>query len=246
MRSGPCLLFVTTATVVEKRRIVFSRFPADEGMTASLNGGNLEIEYIDTLFVKDPTTFKSAVFEFDEVPTACWTGFAVDKQINHQSYDLSKYWVHKFLSCKYFTTSMLGSKRLFEALKTVVNTTESDDVRTYVLSLIPLLAGFNGQNISIQSLLETLHAGDNVVTEVKNALSDSLLMNEIFAFDYSFKAMTFGSKSIRFDTGGILSAPVDKFDECFERVEENGTCTYVARGNIIETRVSKGARNGRD
>lgn len=237
-RSGPSLLFVVTGKVMEKIRITFARFPASEGMAADFTKGNLDISYIDNLFVEDDQAFKAAMFEFDQIPDSNWTGKATDKQINHQTYELSKYWVHKFLECHYVTTSKLGSKRLFEALKKVSNSGVEDSVRDEVFSLITLLKNLNGKPLSINSVLDQFAVSAITKSEIAKAIENPQFLDEQFELDYSLKGKSFNHKTIRIDSGVRLSAPVDKFSELITREDLDGSTIFTTKGRVVSIKLN--------
>src|SRR3990172_3534828 len=81
-RSGLGLLFLMVGKQRNESRMVVSRFPADVGILAEEGSNTLTVQFIERIFMKSATAYKSAVYEGASFHADFWTGRAIDKQIN--------------------------------------------------------------------------------------------------------------------------------------------------------------------
>ena len=107
------------------KKLVLSRFPADSGILADLSAGNLNVEFLERIFMKSKTDYKSAVFVRTSSVSDFWDAKAVDKQIDNQQIALSDYWIKDFLASDFRTTAAAGTRRLANALKTASKNSSS-------------------------------------------------------------------------------------------------------------------------
>jgi len=62
-RSGLGLLFLIVGTNGLKKRIVISRFPADNGILAEESNSKLNVTFVERIFMKNAKAYKSAIYE---------------------------------------------------------------------------------------------------------------------------------------------------------------------------------------
>ena len=61
-KSGMGLLFLMLGQEAGKTRLVLSRFPADQGISAEERKDSLNLEFLEKVFMKSATAYKAAVF----------------------------------------------------------------------------------------------------------------------------------------------------------------------------------------
>lgn len=81
-RSGLGLLFLMFGQDQGTKRLVISRFPADNGILAEEGKGSLSVQFVERIFMKNARAYKSAVYEGRNPESHFWIGRAIDKQIN--------------------------------------------------------------------------------------------------------------------------------------------------------------------
>ena len=114
-RSGLGLLFLIKGTSGRDQKLVLSRFPADSGVIAEEDAGQLSVDFIERVFMKNVKTYKSALYAHASLEAGFWKGFAVDRQISGPQ-EMSEYWIGEFLMSDLRTTAAAGTKRLATAI----------------------------------------------------------------------------------------------------------------------------------
>lgn len=92
-------------------KLVISRYPTKNGISAEEVGGQLDVQFLQRVFMKSALAYKAAVFRNASL-RAFWDGKAVDKQISSRSAPSPEYWIHRFLGSDFKTTAALGTRRL--------------------------------------------------------------------------------------------------------------------------------------
>ena len=65
----------------------------------------------------------------------------------------------------------------------------------------------------------------------------SRLANEKFKFDHSEFGKHIAYKQIELDNGAVLTAPVEKFEECFKTTKKQDAHTFSTTGTIVDERL---------
>ncbi len=119
-RSGLGLLFLITGSSGARKRLVISRFPADNGFLATEGTASLDVEFVEQIFLKSSRAYKSAMYEGASEAKDFWEGKAIDRQINNDVI-ISEYWIKDFLRSDFSTTGERGTRTLAAALRDAVN-----------------------------------------------------------------------------------------------------------------------------
>ena len=182
-RSGLGLLFVMAGQERAMQRLVISRFPADSGILAEQKSGSLNVEFLERIFMKSATSYKSAVYVGVSSESDFWDGKAVDKQINNQRVALSDYWIKDFLLSDFKTTGAAGTRRLASALRAVAKKTARIEVKEQIAAAARLSTGFGGRRTSIADFAKQLQLSDAVKDEIRAELPSERLYTDKFQFD---------------------------------------------------------------
>lgn len=231
------LLFLMLGRDGGRSRLVIARFPAESGILAEQEAGVLSVEFIERIFMKSLTAYKSALY-VGTSPSDIWDGYAVDKQINHQERDLSEYWIRDFLLSELRDTAAAGTRRLALHLRDVAQKSDSLDVKQQIAATTALAPSLDGQVISIAEFAERINLSGEVKERLKAAVKSEKLLNLRFAFDPSEFKKHLAYRSVELDSGAILTAPATEFDAVFaiEHLRENLT-RYAAEGTIVEDKL---------
>jgi hypothetical protein len=240
-RSKLGLFFLILGNDDGKSKIVLSRFPADVGILAEPLGDTLQVEFIERVFMKNAFSYKAALYQGTSFDSDFWDGFAVDRQLNDRMAD---YWIREFLASDLKTTSKAGTKRFADALRKASQTASSIEVKQELVALTRLVHGLMGQTHSIQGIMDKYSISAEAREEVISHLPYRDLVNNAFQLDEDEFLRSAPLTSVELDTGGILIAPSDRFDEVFykEPIDEADLkYRFVAEGQIVDERV-KGRR----
>ncbi len=79
-RSGLGLLFLIMGEEDGQKKIVISRFPADNGILAETDRGGLNVAFLERVFMKNAFAYKAAAYMGQAVQGGFWEGRAVDRQ----------------------------------------------------------------------------------------------------------------------------------------------------------------------
>lgn len=236
-RSGLGLLFLIAGRVSAGQRVVVSRFPADHGILAEEGGGSLSVRFIERVFMKSATAYKSAVYEGRSLATGFWIGKAIDKQIG-PGLTIANYWIQDFLASDFATTGERGTRRLALALKEVVNGTSPVAVKEEIGAVLRLVGGLDGRVVSPHGLLARLGVSDESVGAVRVQIGDSLFERE-FPFVYEEFRRHIQYRTVEMDTGALLVAEAGRFSEVFDRTEAADGVTFSTTGQIVGEKLKK-------
>lgn len=240
-KSGMGLLFVILAKKDNEKKLMLSRFPADQGIMAEQDSKSLKIEFIEQVFLKNAKSYKSAIYVGDSVENDFWIGNAVDKQTNHGLKDIANYWIKEFLLSDFKTTSKTGTKRLALALRNAINMTKDLAVKHEITSAAVLAKNMKGKNITIDSFVHKFNLSNDAKELVVNQLGSSRLSGAKFLFDLNEFSKHLSYKTLEIDNGAILTAPVEKFNECFEELDEGNdeVRTFMTTGIVTNEKLRK-------
>jgi hypothetical protein len=244
-KSGLGLLFFIFGREGDLHKLVLSRFPADQGILAEAKKEGLEVEFVERVFMKSAKTYKAALYQGRSVDADFWAGHAVDKQINAPQDYLARYWIHDFLASDFKTTSKAGSKRLAVALKEASKSAPSIQVKQEIISAAILAQGFSGRTVSIRALTDQLRLSNPAREAIESHFhGNDTLLEDTFVLDREEFQRYTTYASIELDHGGILTAPTEKFKECFQQEtvnEEESEYRFSTTGRIVDERI-KGRR----
>jgi hypothetical protein len=238
-RSGLGLLFLILGSDGIKKRLVISRFPADNGILAEESKSTLNVTFVERIFMKNAKAYKSAVYEGKTLAMDFWKGKAIDKQIN-SDLTISDYWIKDFLKSDFATTGERGTKRLASALRdTINNPNASIAIKEELTAALKLAKGFDGQIVSASSFLTRLGVSKDAIEAVQLSMKSSLFDEQFkIIFEEMDKLIAF--KTIELDNGAYLSAQATAFEDIFNKeVVEQDKVQFSTKGRIITERVRK-------
>lgn len=244
-RPGLGLLFLILGHDDEANewKVALCRFPADVGILAEPEEGGLRVEFIERIFMKNPKKYKAAVYRGMSRDANFWWGFAVDRQLNAPDRQIADYWIHDFLASDFFTTSKAGSKRFGIAIRVATKDAPSVEVQQELINLRVAARRFAGQAISIGGLVSTLRLSDEARRAIAGALPNEDLMDDQFVLDDEEFVRNAPWTSVRLDSGGLMIAPSDSFDDVFKRQpldEASHLYEFVAEGTVVEETLRGG------
>ena len=254
-RSGLGLLFLAKAEVADSHVLVISRFPAEQGVVAQENADRLDVEFIERVFMKNATAYKSVIYYTTSLTAGFEEGRAVDRQLSGPR-ELSMYWTGDFLASDLRTTGPLGSKRLAEAIRVAVNRTTDPVVKRELVSATQLLRNQDGKTRSARGFLTRLGVTDQGVIALDRELPRRELMDEVFRFDVAEFDRHLRYRMVELNTGAMLMADDARFDELFrsqladnrarpdegfrsESKDGEGMVRYSTVGRVINQRYRK-------
>jgi hypothetical protein len=238
-KSGLGLLFFTLGlTHEDEKKVVISRFPADQGVLAERTGTSLEVSFVEKVFMKNAHAYKSAVYLGGSYDQDFWDGAAIDRQINVGN--LADYWIRDFLRSDFKITAKTGTKQLALALREATAALTNEKDKAQLVSAAQLVANLSGQAISVDDFAKRF----GLTKPVREALIKHLPNEQIAKATFKFDAEEF-SKHVKYtskelDSGAILTAPSEKFDKCWTTkkvADSDGAFEFSARGKIVSERL---------
>ncbi len=239
-RSGTGLLFLLKGNRGLKQRVLVSRFPTDQAIRADTNSGNLDIEFLPEVFIKRLSSYKAAMLEHDSPSDGFWTGIATDRQAGQSGAHISDYWLRDFLIADFSETPAQGTRRLATALKEAMKANPSLSVKSEIAHASSLASAvFNDKSLTIKTFCEHFGLSEAAKDTIKTSLPKSTLFDKKFIFDSNqFKDIA-PFRTVEMNTGAILTAPNDQFEEIFETKKSGDVIEYKTRGKINDQRLAK-------
>ena len=236
--SGMGLLFICIGEDGESHtRVVISRFPADEGVVAERQSEKLTVSFVEQVFLKSAYSYKAATYLWDGKPNQLWKGQVVDKQINHGSKAVADYWIVDFLRSEFSTTAALGTKRLAKAIKAALQATSDVAIKTQLASAAQLAANIPKKAMTISDFCDSFHMSDAAKQAILARVDPPRLVHDKFRFDAAEFLRHLAYKQIELDTGAVMTAPAEKFDECFKADRHKDKLVFVASGQIVDAKL---------
>ncbi|WP_332772460.1 hypothetical protein [Phenylobacterium sp.] len=233
-RSGLGLLFLINGQEGLDRKLVISRFPADNGILAEMGRGGLSVEFLERVFMKSAHSYKAAAFRDASLRTGFWKGRAVDRQLNDPAVGLSGYWIKAFLDSDFHTTSAAGTRRLAAALKAAVKLTPDSQAKHAITAAAALAVGMNGQSITLNEFQDRFALPQPARDAISQSLKSPVALNERFVFDVDEFSRQISFRTVQLNTGVMLTAASTEFDQVFE-IEElgDGRTRFSTEGIIV-------------
>lgn len=237
-RSGLGLLFLIAGEEKNKKKLVISRFPADNGILAEEIHNTLNVQFVERIFMKSAKAYKSAFYQGTSLTGDFWTGKAIDKQIN-SDLTISDYWIKDFLISDFSTTSERGTKRLAKAFRDAINKSDSLNVKEELTSALKLAKGLNNKIISAENFCQRLGLTHDATQAIRSEMKPSLF-NEQFKLSIDELNSLIAFKTIELDNGALLTALAGKFDDVFSTLQKgNGKVSYSTTGKVVDERIKK-------
>jgi len=240
-RSGLGLLFLMKGEVNGERRLVISRFPADQGVIAEEQAERLSVEFVERVFMKSAKAYKSALYSSDAPERGFWDGRAVDLQVTGPR-ALSDYWIREFLLSELRTTGPAGTKRLAVALRTAIHSADDLVVKHELISAANLMRGREGRRQSTRQLIQQLGLSDAAMIALQAAFPRADLLDEVFEFDRAEFEQHAPYRAVGLDNGALLIAEDAHFNQVFEQQpvdQGEGQVRYITQGRVVDEQLRK-------
>ena len=237
-RSGLGLLFLAKGVFPGgSHGLVISRFPADQGVVAQEVSGQLAVEFLERVFMKNAKAYKSVRYESPSPTARFEEGRAIDRQLSGPR-ELSQYWIGDFLDSELRTTGPFGSRRLATAIRNAVNETRSRALKADLIIAARLLRNQHGTVRSAEEFLDRLSVSEEGIDAVTRAFPRPELMRERFEFDGDEFRQHLRLRLVELSNGAMLMAEDARFDEVFESepaVAEDHV-RYSTEGEVVDQR----------
>ena len=230
------LFFIIIGVEGEDDFISLIRFPAEEAMILKNSNDKIEIEELNEVFLKNSHRYKLAFFEGKTVKGGLWKGLAIDKQINDNYADLreiSKYWINDFLDCRLEVTSRKGSTMLAKTLRTILNSTDDEELKEDIITTSIAAKTINNKNTSISKFINNLPIKTKAKESILKSIGSTEFAESVFKFNVEDFSKIFNLKARYLDSGAIIMAPADEFEKDFspELIDASiGLYKYTTKG----------------
>jgi hypothetical protein len=237
--AGMGLFFVSLGSDEGKlgKRVVLSRFAADEGVVANKKRGALSIEFVEQVFLKNAHSYKAASYRHETNKNDAWKGTATDRQLNHGSKAIADYWIVDFLRSELTTTAAEGTRRLAIAMKEASRTSKNPQVRGEIVAAAKLAPNLPAKAMTIEQFCDQFAMSQAAIDAVTGAVRPARLITESFRFDAEEFTKHVPYKQVELDNEVTLSAPTDKFDEVLHHQKIGEDHAYSTRGRIIDEKL---------
>jgi hypothetical protein len=238
-RSGMGLLFLMTGNNGLDSQFVMSRFPAESAILAELREDGLTVEFLERVFVKRATAYKSIRLRDQNPRDNFWSGKVTDRQLGGQIGHISNYWMSDFLNAEILTTPAAGTRRLVMALHSVVMKHPNIDVQAEIAAAVGLAGGaLQGRVTSIDGFCDHFGFGVPVRQAIESQVPSAELRQQQFQFDAGEFSNRLPYRSLTLDNGAILTALAREFNDVFEITErEDGRKEYTTIGRRRNERL---------
>lgn len=243
-KSGLGLLFLVIgeSELNGERKLLVSRFPADQGILARQDSDTLTVDLVEDVFLKSAFSYKAALYRGSSFDSDFWTGKAVDKQIKYGARDVARYWIRDFLSSDFETTSRAGTKRLAVALRDAASKTEDLSVKQEISSAAALALNMPGEVTDIDRFCDEFRFSETTSEAVRAQIPRDSLRQSTFQFDVEEFSKHLPYRSIELDNGATLTASADDFNAAFQKQEapnEQDEYVFKTQGKIIDDRLKR-------
>ena len=237
--SGMGLLFICVGDDGGRRRLVISRFPADEGVVAERSQAELSVQFVEQVFLKSAFSYKAATYLATGRPDQLWNGHVVDRQINHGSKAVADYWISDFLLSEFATTPAAGTKRLATALRDAIAATASVEVKREIAAAAQLAGNIPRRALTIAAFCDEFHFSHETKQAILAKVKPARLANERFRFDAEEFSRHIAYKQVELSNGAVLTAPADRFSEVFRQTSRREEHTFTTSGIVVDERLKK-------
>jgi len=136
---------------------------------------------------------------------------------------MADYWIIDFLLSDMATTGAAGTKRLALALKATLTSTTDVNVKREITSAVHLAANIPNKALTISEFCDSFHLSPQTKSAISAKVNPSRLINEKFKFDQREFGKHIAYKQVELDNGAVLTAPVEKFEECFKTTQKQNS-----------------------
>lgn len=240
-RSSIGLLFLISGEHGLKKRLVVSRFPADQAILAEIDESGLDLEFLEQVFIRRMSAYKALLLEHPNPTSGFWSGTATDRQAGGSAENISQYWMTEFLTADFAETPAAGTRRLAEALKKAIKGNPNLDVKSEIAAAVTLAkTAFSGKQTSVDDFCA--HFGFSVSTQqsIIAQLPKPSLASKSFKFDSRVFSERLPYRTVEIENGAILTAPSGEFDDVFKVTHGTGDIVeYSTRGRVSDERIAR-------
>jgi hypothetical protein len=239
-KSGLALLFIISGTEGNDKKVVLSRFPADEGIVVEQGKKGLQVEYIERVFMKNKRFYKAAIYRGNSLKGDFWDGLAVDKQIDKLSGDAANYWIFDFLDSDFITTSKSGTRRLANAFRSATSKTNDLAVKKELVAASTLVHNLKGRKTSIEAVIQRFNLTEAAKEILSKQVSHPGLLEEKFLLDGEEYSQHAAYTSIELDNNAVLAAPQEDFEKYFSKENVDGDpdkVRFTIEGKITDEKI---------
>ena len=237
-RSGLGLLFLIVGRDGTESTLLISRFPTDVAIYVDEGTGQLSVEFLERVFMKNKESYKAALYRDSSLQAGFWKGRATDRQLNSRAGEASNYWILDFLASQLTVTSAAGTRRLALAMSRAAR--KADLVVKQEINAAALLArGLAGQTLSVADLFDKYNLSQAARVDIRAELQRPGLSEERFEFSATEFERVHAYRSIELSNGGILTADTSTFDDVFQRMpsDREEVTRFVTEGRIVNERL---------
>jgi hypothetical protein len=242
-RSRLGLMFVVAGTHKDRFQLLIARVPADEGVVATEAGEDLQLSFVERVFMKNLHAYKSALYHCKTIKTGFWNGWSIDRQRRGGlGAVLSNYWIGQFLDSEFRETGPAGTRRLANALRAASDRTQDDDVRDELWAAARMLRNQNGNRVSINSLGDDLRLSPETMNAIRDELPNPESANTKFQFNTEEYDSWISFRSVSLDTGVRLIGPNENFERHVKSQAADGPdgkVRFVTEGRVVNKKVGK-------
>lgn len=240
-RPGFGLLFLIFGQNEKKRKVVISRFPAGSGLLAEMSNDELQVSFVEKIFMKQAKSYKAVAYELKSAQTEIWKGKAIDKQINSPESEISDYWVKDFLLSDFLTTGPAGTRRLAISLRMAATKARDLDVRSQIIAASQLTSTLDGKLTSGHLFAKNFGMSQATQEVLKDAFKNEQMYNEKFRFTSQEFKKHLAYKTVELDNHGIMSGPIDEFETIFVKHESEGDSrvSYSTAGKVVKESIKR-------
>jgi hypothetical protein len=236
-RSKLGLMFVIVGRKDALKRIVVSRFPADHGILADEKDANLNVEFVERVFMQSATAYKSAVYEGTS-DAHFWKGRAIDKQIN-SDVSVANYWIRDFLKSDFAVTGAAGTRRFAVSLRDAIAAADTVATKQELSSLAQLLPNMEGHIKNTAQILDDFHVSPAAALLIRNQFPNEKVYLESFKFTAEEFRQHIAFRSVELDNGALLTASATAFDDVFTRQQTGNQMRFSTVGSVIDDKLRK-------
>lgn len=238
-RSNDGLLFLALGDEAGKRRLVLSRFPAEEAvLVEKTRGGKMKLKFTNDVFMKSTIAYKAVVFEDIISPKAFMFARAIDKQIDSSIREISEYWIDEFLDYAMAITGPQGTMHLAKAMKEAIRIAD-EDTKASLISAVTLSRSLNGQMVDAKSALQRLSLDDKSSKLVIDQFAHDALANQSFRFDFTEFSNTLAYRAVFLDNGVMVSADAVNFNQEVSISQDGEQTQLTTKGKIVKTTIRR-------
>ena len=93
--------------------------------------------------------------------------------------------------------------------------------------------------MTIADFCDSFHFSERTKQAILSKVSPARLVHEKFRFDAAEFSRHLAYKQVELDNGAVLTAPADKFEECFKETKRKDVHTFSTTGAVVDERLKK-------